>query len=73
MKKASQTKNYNKKYSYGLYQIIQELNTFKKDVNGKTVYDYPDLNGDINTLKVKLKEYYKEFIEPKCFKYELLK
>lgn len=73
MKEASQTKNYNKNYSYGLYQIIQELNTSRKDENGKIVYDYPELNGDINTLKIKLKEYYKEFIEPKCFKYELLK
>jgi hypothetical protein len=70
--KASKTSNYNKNYTYGLYQIIKELNTFK-DENGKLVYDYPDLNGDINSLKIKLKTYYKKYIEPKCFKYELLK
>lgn len=69
---ASQTKNYNKDYSYGLYQIIQELNTFVKTKDGNQ-YDYPLLNGNINTLKTKLKEYYKKYIEPKCFEYELLK
>ena len=69
---AKQTKNYNKDYSYGLYQIIQELNTFVKTKDGNQ-YDYPSLNGNINTLKTKLKEYYKKYIEPKCFKYELLK
>lgn len=69
---ASQTKNYKKDYSYGLYQIIQELNTFVKTKDGNQ-YDYPLLNGNINTLKTKLKEYYKKYIEPKCFEYELLK
>jgi len=73
MLEASKTINYNKNYTYGLYQITQELNTFTKDENNKTVYDYPNLNGDINSLKTKLKIYYKKFIEPKCFKYELLK
>ena len=66
------TKNYNKDFSYGLDQIEKELNTSKK-VKDKIQYDYPLLNGNINTLKTKLKEYYKKYIEPKCFEYELLK
>ena len=72
LKDAKATKNYNPNYSYGLYQIIQELNTFTKEKDGNH-YDYPSLNGNINSLKTKLKEYYKKYIEPKCFEYELLK
>ena len=73
LKEAKKTKNYDKNKRYGTYQIIQELNTSYKDVKNKTVYDYPELNGNIETLKTKLKDYYKENIEKKLFEYELLK
>ena len=39
----------------------------------KNVYDYPVLNGDLDTLRTKLKAYYKSHITEKMFKYELLK
>lgn len=74
--KAKNTANYNSSLTYGVYQIIKELNTFEKVKVGKTtknVYDYPELNGDLETLRVKLKEYYKTHIWGKMFQYELVK
>lgn len=74
--KAKETKNYDKTLIYGVYQIIKELNTFEKVKIGKTTknsYDYPELNGDLESLRVKLKEYYKTHIWDKMFQYELVK
>ena len=74
LKEAKKTLNYNDKFSYGLYQIIQELNTYTKDEElNKNIYDYPILNGYIETLKSKMMFYYKECIEEKLFKYQLVK
>lgn len=76
LEKAKETKNYNKDLTYGVYQIIKELNTFEKVKIGKTTknsYDYPELNGDLESLRVKLKEYYKTHIWDKMFQYELVK
>ncbi len=71
---ARETKNYNKDFTYGLYQIENQLNTYKiEEDTKKKIYDYPILNGHINTLKSLLKKYYKNNIEPKLFEYELLK
>ena len=59
-----------------MYQITKELNTFTivgTGKNKKKVYDYPVLNGDLDTLRTKLKMYYKTHITEKMFKYELLK
>ncbi|MFA6056425.1 MAG: hypothetical protein WC769_13750 [Thermodesulfovibrionales bacterium] len=71
--KAKVIKNYNKKYKYGTYQIDEELNTRYKNENDEWIYDYPELNTVINTLKTKLAKYYKAVIQPKLFQYELLK
>jgi len=73
LKEARATKNYNKKYTYGMYQIDEELNTRHKDDNDDWIYDYVDLNTAINSLKTKLAKYYETVIQPKLFKYELLK
>ena len=73
---AKQTANYKPEWTYGVYQITKELNTFMVVGTGKkkkNVYDYPVLNGDLDTLRTKLKEYYKSHITEKMFKYELLK
>jgi len=74
---AKQTKNYNKKINYNPYQIDIELNTTYQDINsnGKEIkiHNYPELNGNLNTLKVELKEYYLKEIVPTLFEYELLK
>lgn len=70
---ATKTKNYNSNLTYGLWQIDYELNTSYKDDNKNTIYDYPELNGAINSLKAKLKIYYDKYIVGKLFEYELLK
>ena len=71
--KARHTKGYNKKYTYGAYQIDEELNTRYKNENDEWIYDYPELNTAINSLKTKLAKYYENIIQPKLFEHELLK
>lgn len=76
LNQAKSTKLYKKDLSYGIYQITKELNTFKLVKTGasnKKVYDYPELNGNLETLRVKLKEYYKSHITNKMFQYKLIK
>lgn len=73
---AKKTKNYNPDFNYGVYQIKKELNTSKVIGTGKNknkVYDYPILNGYLDTLRTMLKIYYKSHITEKMFEYELLK
>lgn len=70
------TANYDSRLTYGVYQITKELNTSYKTGTGrskKTVYDYPTLNGYLQTLRTNLKAYYKSHITDKMFQYELLK
>ncbi|MBI5573654.1 MAG: hypothetical protein HY919_03770 [Elusimicrobia bacterium] len=73
LSKARKTKAYNRKYTYGTYQIDEELNTRYKNENDEWIYDYPELNTAINSLKTKLAKYYEAVIQPKLFEYELLK
>ena len=70
---AKKTENYNSKFTYGLYQIDEELNTNFKNEKEETIYKYPELNGDIKTIKYLLKEYYLTEIAPTLFVYEFLK
>ena len=76
LSEAHTTNNYNNVYSYGVYQISEELNTFQIEGTGRNkhkVYDYVDLNGDLNSLRENLKTYYRSHILDKMFKYELVK
>ena len=73
LSEAKKTKIYNSKYTYGTYQIDIELNTSHKDENDTIVYDYPPLNTKLIALKTKLNKYYETEIQPKLFKYQLLK
>ena len=71
---AKQTANYNPVYNYGLYQIKTELNTFHTDPDtGENMSDYPELNGNIETLASRIKDYYLKEIVPTLFEYEFLK
>lgn len=70
---AKETKNYNPEFTYGLYQIDDELNTKHKDNKGKNIPDYPELNGNVKALKALLKDYYLKEIAPVLFEYEMLK
>ena len=73
LNEAKKTKNYNSEFTYGLYQIDDELNTTHKDDKGKNIFDYPELNGNIKTLKALLKNYYLKEISPVLFEYDFLK
>ena len=73
IEEAKKTENYNSIYKYGVYQISKELNTFHRNEEGENVPDYPELNGNLNTLKNRLKKYYIDIICKKLFEYELLK
>lgn len=76
LSEAKRTANYDSRFTYGVYQITKELNTSHKTGTGRsqqTVYDYPTLNGYLETLRTNLKAYYKSHITDKMFQYELLK
>lgn len=73
LENAKKTANYDRTLTYGVYQIIDELNTSYKDEKNKTVYDYPELNGHLNTLKQLVKQYYLDEIVPFLFEYQFLK
>lgn len=73
LEKAKSTNKYNPSTTYGVYQIQEELNTKYKDKKGKTQYDYPELNGALNSLKKELKDYYNSKITDVLFEYGLLK
>lgn len=73
---AKQTDNYKANYKYGVYQIMQELDTFQEVQKGLTIekkYDNPDLHNNIIRLNKDVKKYYDELIEPLLFEYELIK
>ena len=71
---AKETKEYYSKFTYGLYQIDTELNIkIKNKITEKLEYKYPELNGNIKSLKSFVKEYYLNEIVPILFKYEFLK
>lgn len=73
---AKKTSKYNENITYGIYQITKELNTFIVLTAGKYkkhIYDYPELNGNLNTLKTLLKKYFKNHIAKKMFAYQLIK
>lgn len=77
LEEAKLTKNYDPNYNYGIFQITQELNTKHKETttNGRqiNVFDYPELNGDLKTLRSLIKDYYHTHIQDNLFKYEFLK
>ena len=76
MSETKKTANYDSKLTYGVYQITKELNTTHEEGSGtmkKTVYDYPNLNSYLVSLRDNLKAYYKSHITEKMFEYELLK
>lgn len=70
---------YIEKFSYGTYQIDEEINIQidkgkkKKDGTPKLEFKWADLNGNLKTLKDMLKNYYVKNIYQDLYKYELLK
>lgn len=76
-RKGKYKKGFNPKYTYGLFQIDEEINLKREytDRNGKTHSEplYGDLNNAIKEMKVLLKEYYNKELVKTLYKYELLK
>jgi hypothetical protein len=71
---AKTTENYNPKFTWGVYQIDQDLNTYSRDdLTDTKIYDHPQLNTALIELKSELAKYYESVIQPKLFEYELLK
>ena len=71
---AKKTKNYDCSLTYGIYQINVELDTYvHDDETDKNIYDYPELHGNLQTLKKLIKDYYNTEIVPTLFEYEFLK
>ena len=73
---AKYTTNYKANYKYGVYQIMQELDTYQEIQKGMTIekkYDNPDLHNNIIQLNKEVKKYYDELIEPLLFEFELIK
>ena len=76
LSQAKVTRNYKKNYTYGLFQIEKELNTFTTiEISGKKIklFDYPELNGDIKAIKAKIKQYYLDNLVSDLFAYEFIK
>ncbi len=76
-KSTNEYKDIDVDFKLGVHQINTEINTFyyvENELGSKTkVFNYPDLNGNLNLLKIKLKEYFDDVIKNKLFEYELLK
>ena len=69
LEEAKKTAEYNPEFNYGVYQITKELNTFKVIGTGKSkkkVYDYPELNGDLDTLRHCLRLIIRAILQRKC-------
>ncbi len=78
LEKTKETDEYNPKYTYGLYQIDEEINIkiqqgVKKDGTPNMVTKYGDLNNLIKDMKGMIKSYYLNNIVDKLFEYEFLK
>ncbi|WP_195513371.1 hypothetical protein [Turicibacter sanguinis] len=70
---AKQAEEYNEALTYGLYQIIEEINLSYVNEEDVKIYKYPALNGNIASMKTLIKNYYLEEIVPFLFDYEFLK
>ena len=78
LEKVKDTDEYIPKFTYGLYQIDEEINIkvqqgVKKDGSPNMVTKYGDLNNLIKDLKLMLKDYYLNNIVETLFEYEFLK
>ena len=69
-----ETKEYNSKITYGIYQIFAEIDTsFIDEITGKTVYNNIQVHSDLQAMKELCRTYYNSEIVPVLFEYEFLK
>ncbi len=67
------TSEYDKKLTYGVYQIFFEIDTSYKDEDDNTVWNNIEVHSALQTLKTLVKDYYNKEIVPTLFEYEFLK
>ncbi|MCR5259416.1 MAG: hypothetical protein K6E40_14820 [Desulfovibrio sp.] len=70
---AKKTSQFRPELTYTVYQIFAEIDLKRKDSEGRTVYENPEVHAALQTLKELLKGYYLGQIVPKLFEYEFLK
>ena len=69
-----ETKEYDPKMTYGIYQISSEIDTsFTDQITKKTVYNNIQVHSDLQAMKELCKNYYNSEIVPTLFEYEFLK
>ena len=74
IKHIKETKEYNPKFTYGIYQIFSEIDTsYTDEITGKTIYNNIQVHSDLQAMKELCKEYYNTEIVPTLFEYEFLK
>ena len=64
---------YNPDFTYGIYQIEEEIDTTYKNKAGKVIHNHGDIANLIKTIKEKAKKYYVDEIAPVLMKYEFVK
>lgn len=72
-KEIVKTKEYNKKLTYGIYQIFSEINTFTITDSGERIPNNELVNSRLISIKRLVKEYYNKELVKTLFKYEFLK
>lgn len=76
MEHVKETKEYDSRLTYGIYQIAEEIDTSYTDTSSKkkkTVYNNIQVHSDLRAMKELCKEYYNREIVPTLFEYEFLK
>lgn len=76
MEHVKETKEYDGNFTYGIYQITEEIDTSYTDTSSKkkkTIYNNIQVHSDLRAMKELCKEYYNREIVPTLFEYELLK
>ena len=76
MEHVKETKEYDDNFTYGIYQITEEIDTSYTDTSSKkkkTIYNNIQVHSDLRAMKELCKEYYNREIVPTLFEYELLK
>lgn len=73
MRSVKQTEEYNSKFTYGIYQVVREIDTFYKDERGNIYHNHGDVRNLLTTIKTKARNYYVKEIAPVLLKYEMVK
>lgn len=64
---------YNSDFTYGIYQIEQEIDTTYKNKSGKVIHNHGDIYNLVKKIKEQAKLYYVDELVPVLNKYEFIK